>query len=185
MTADFVIAQHAMARARPEESLVEFAVREYSRMVYRIAYSVLRNPAEAEDAVQDLFLRMLRYENKMKGIESLKAWVARIAWRVAVERRGRLAHESTVGETASEDLPSKADGADDMLLDKERGEALERLIATLPDQLQHPLLLATIEELEPCEVAAVLGISEAAVRSRAFRARQILKKRMATWMGAR
>ncbi len=142
------MAETAIAAAQPGQDLVESAVRDHARLVYRIAYSVLRNPAEAEDAVQDVFLRVLRYGNKAARIDDRKAWLARIAWRVAVERRHRLADS-----------------------------------AALPDQLRDPLVLAMIEELPPRETAAMLGISEAAVRSRAFRARQILRDRMATWMG--
>jgi RNA polymerase sigma-70 factor (ECF subfamily) len=56
---------------------------------------------------------------------------------------------------------------------------LERLISALPGKLRGPLILSTIEEMSPREIAAALGISEAAVRSRVFRARQILREKMA------
>jgi RNA polymerase sigma-70 factor (ECF subfamily) len=55
---------------------------------------------------------------------------------------------------------------------------LERLIGALPDKLREPLILSTLEEMSPREVAATLGINEAAVRSRVFRARQILKEKL-------
>jgi RNA polymerase sigma-70 factor (ECF subfamily) len=57
--------------------------------------------------------------------------------------------------------------------------ALEKLIAALPVKLREPLILSTIEEMSPREVAGTLGINEAAVRSRVFRARQILKEKLA------
>jgi len=77
VTAHFVIAEQAIATAQPTkaESLLEFAVREHSRLVYRIAYSVLRDPADAEDAVQEVFLRVLRYGNKAARIKDWKAWL--------------------------------------------------------------------------------------------------------------
>ena len=62
---------------------------------------------------------------------------------------------------------------------------LEKLIAALPEKLRQPLILSTIEEMSPREVAAVLGINEAAVRSRVFRARQILKEKLADRLGKR
>lgn len=179
------MAEEAIATAQSREELLELAVREHARMVYRIAFSVLRNPAEAEDAVQDTFLRVLRYGNKTAAIQDQKAWLARIAWRVAVERRAKLAHSAARSDPATDDLPSKADSADRVLLERERGEVLNRLIAALPEQLRDPLVLGTLEELSPREVASVLDISEAAVRSRAFRARQVLRERMLTWMGER
>jgi len=185
VTADLVMAEQVMAAAGSEENLLESAVREHAQLVYRIAYSVLRNSSEAEDAVQDTFLRVLRYGNKAARVQDQKAWLARIAWRVAVERRSKLVHSSARDEAATADLASTTDSPDRVLMDKERRETLDRFIAALPEQLRDPLILATIEELSPREVGSVIGISEAAVRSRAFRARQILRERMATWMGER
>ncbi len=66
-----------------------------------------------------------------------------------------------------------------MLQGAQIGAALERLIAALPEKLRQPLILSTIEELSPRDVAATLGVNESAVRSRVFRARQILKEKFA------
>jgi RNA polymerase sigma-70 factor (ECF subfamily) len=59
------------------------------------------------------------------------------------------------------------------------GTQLEKLIAVLPEKLRAPLLLSAVDEMSPREVAATLGINEAAVRSRVFRARQILREKLA------
>src|SRR5262249_10002016 len=66
---------------------VERAVREHAQLAFRIAYAVLRNHHDAEDAVQETFLRVWRYSAKLAEIHDVKAWIARIAWRVAVDRR--------------------------------------------------------------------------------------------------
>ena len=87
MTAIATMASEVLALAQKDEDLLETAVREHSRLVYRIAYSVLRDHADAEDATQETFLRVLRYEKKFARIDNPKAWLARIAWRVAVERK--------------------------------------------------------------------------------------------------
>jgi len=180
-----MMADRVLAIGQTGDNVLESAVREHSRLVYRIAYSVLRNAAEADDAVQDTFLRMLRYGGKAAAIEDMKAWLARIAWRVAVERRGRLTKSAASHKLPSDDLASRSHGADRFLLETERKDALSRFIAALPDSLRDPLVLGAIEELSPREIAEVLDISEAAVRSRAFRARQILRERMTAWMGDR
>ena len=185
MTADLVMADRGLAATESSASFLESAVREHARLVYRIAYSVLRNPDEAEDAVQDTFLRMLRHGDKARSIEDLKAWLARIAWRVAVERRNRLAKPAQDAQVPVDQLPAQARSADRVLVENERNAALHRFIAALPEQLRDPLVLAAIEELSPREVAVMLGIAEAAVRSRTFRARQILRERMTAWMGER
>jgi RNA polymerase sigma-70 factor (ECF subfamily) len=161
---------------------LETAVREHSRLVYRIAYSVLRSPADAEDATQEIFLRVLRYGKKMTGIHDQKAWLARIAWRVAVERRknmAKLGENTNAGaDEAVATLAAPGHGADRALLEQERSMTLQRLIATLPVSLLDALVLSTLEEIAPREVATMLGISEAAVRSRSFRAREILRDKL-------
>jgi RNA polymerase sigma-70 factor (ECF subfamily) len=79
----------AMALARTEEDQLELAVRGQTRMVYRIAYSVLRNHQDAEDVTQETFIRALRARTKLAAVDDPQRWLARIAWRVAVERRNK------------------------------------------------------------------------------------------------
>ena len=85
-----VIADEAIAMARTGEDELECVVREHARMVYRIAHSVLRNHHDAEDATQETFVRVLRYRRKLAGVKDPRAWLARIAWRVSVEKRRNL-----------------------------------------------------------------------------------------------
>lgn len=164
------------------EQTLEKLVREHSRLVYRISYSVLRSHHDAEDATQETFMRVLRYSSKLSSVECAKTWLARIAWRVAVDRgkqRGRIKEvaledsEKPVVEVASSEA-----AADETVQGTQIGAALERLIEALPEKLRQPLILSALEELSPGEVAATLGINEAAVRSRIFRARQILKDKL-------
>ena len=178
MTAIATMASEVLALAKKEEDLLESAIRQHSQLVYRIAYSVLREHADAEDATQETFLRVLRYEKKFARIVDPKAWLARIAWRVAVERRRQVERSGTSAEAVENELPSREARADQILLERERSALLDRMIVALPDQLRDPLLLSTIDEISPREVAAMLGISDAAVRSRTFRARQILKDKL-------
>jgi RNA polymerase sigma-70 factor, ECF subfamily len=171
------------SRIESRDALLEALVREHSRLVYRIAYSVLRCHQDAEDATQETFMRVLRYGSKLTEVEDSKTWLARIAWRVAVDRsrrRGRTREfalddpEKPVAEVAS-----IANSADETVQGVQMGTVLEKLIAAMPLKLREPLILSTIQEMSPREVAATLGISEAAVRSRVFRARQILKAKLA------
>ncbi len=177
------LAQKALARQ--EEDQLETAVREHARLVYRVAYSVLRNPADAEDATQETFLRALRYGKRLAGIHDQKAWLARIAWRVAVQRRKSMAKAATDTEEGVETLASTGHGADRVLLEQERSAIMERLISALPSPLRDALVLSTLEEIAPREVASMLGISEAAVRSRSFRAREILRERLVALSASR
>jgi RNA polymerase sigma-70 factor, ECF subfamily len=162
-------------------------VREHSRLVYRIAYAALRQHQDAEDATQEVFLRVLRYRSKLAQVEDPKTWLARIAWRVAVERsqRRRATDSSIDSETTALDVPASGPIADAAMQQTQVAAMLEKLIRALPEKLRQPLILSTIEEMSPREVATVLGVNESAVRSRVFRARQILKEKLAERIGGR
>lgn len=178
MIAESVMPSKTMVVERPARDLVEALALEHSRLVHRIAFSVLRCPNEAEDATQETFLRVLRSRKQLAGIQDPRAWLARIAWRVAVERRRKAERVQRATENTADTVPSNQPGVDRVLLDQERYAILDRLIATLPDDLRDALVLSTVEEIAPRTIATILGISEAAVRSRTFRARQILREKL-------
>ena len=168
-----------------QDEAIEALVRRHSRLVYRIAYAVLRRHHDAEDATQETFLRVLRYSSKLVAVDDSKTWLARIAWRVAVDRakqhgcKREVALEGDDPERPIIEVASSQTPADEALHGNQLTRSLEKLIAALPEKLRQPLILSTIEEMSPREVAATLGINEAAVRSRVFRARQILKEKLA------
>ena len=181
------IAATETEQVEPQDTTLEALVRDYSRLVYRIAYAVLRCHHDAEDATQETFMRVLRYSSKLRDVENPKTWLARIAWRVAVDRAKHLpgkyevSLEDSAGATT--EIPSTAVGADESAHMTQLNTVLEQLIATLPLKLREPLILSTLEEMSTRDVAATLGINEAAVRSRAFRARQILKEKLTERVG--
>jgi RNA polymerase sigma-70 factor (ECF subfamily) len=175
-----VIVSDAMALARTDEDQVELAVRQHAQMVYRIAYSILRNHHDAEDATQETFVRVLKARRKLSAVDDPRKWLARIAWRVAVGRKGKSPDVSLeeVGQVVAR-LRSTGVPADDAVRGEEVAIALERLIPTLPRRLRDVVALSTVEEMPPPDIAGILEISEAAVRSRLFRARQILRDKLA------
>ena len=177
------ILNEAVAMARCDESALEVAVREHARLVYRVAYSVLRNHHDAEDATQETFMRVLRYGRKLKAVEDRKAWLARIAWRVAITRRKKLPEVPLDDVEASvEQLRSSLARSDDILVTEEMSALLGRLIEGLPAQLRDVVALSTLQDMASAEIAAILEVPEAAVRSRLFRARQILKKKLTAFL---
>jgi RNA polymerase sigma-70 factor, ECF subfamily len=179
--ADQAFVSEAVMLARTNEDVLESAVREHARLAYRIAYSVLRNHHDAEDATQETFIRVLRYRKKLEGVRDAKMWLARIAWRVAVER-SKKPPEVSLTEKDTEDaavqLRSQLASAEESAVGSQMSSLLSSLIAALPEQLRDALRLSTVNELSPAEIAEVLEISEASVRSRLFRARQILKEKL-------
>ena len=170
----------------PQDTALEALVREYSRLVYRIAYAVLRCHHDAEDATQETFMRVLRYSSRLRDVENPKTWLARIAWRVAVDRSKKRhgKHEVSLDSDSHDTgIPSPAIGAEEAVHGARLGIIMETLIAALPPKLREPLVLSALEEMSTHEVATTLEINEAAVRSRVFRARQILKEKLAQRVG--
>jgi RNA polymerase sigma-70 factor (ECF subfamily) len=166
------------------EDALEAAVREHTRLVYRIAYSVSRNHHDAEDATQETFLRVLRYRRKFEGIDDPRTWIARIAWRVAVEQAKKRPavsiSEKEIADGISQ-MRARRKTAEELAASSEMAKILDSLIAALPESLRDAIRLFTVEELLPGEIAQVLETSEASVRSRLFRARQILRDKFRAW----
>lgn len=169
-----------MTVAQAGSDALETAVRQHARFVYRITYSVLRNHHDAEDATQEVFLKVLRYGKRLEQVEDQRNWLGRIAWRVAVDRRKKSRIEvQDVGPDEIELLRSSVAGADELLLGAEMAKVMEKVMASLPEKLRDPMVLSTVEEMMPADISAVLGINDAAVRSRLFRARQAIKEKLA------
>ena len=176
----------AATAERSVGNAIEELVQAHSRLVYRIAFAVLRRHQDAEDATQETFLRVLRYSSKLAAVENPKTWLASVAWRVAVDhgrRHGRgVETPLDAPDGSAPEIASAEAQADDAVQGIQVGSLLEKLIAGLPEKLRAPLLLSAIEEMTPREIAATLDINEAAVRSRVFRARQILKEKLSQRM---
>lgn len=182
MVAGQAILSETATTVQSQEDALEDIVRQHARLVYRIVYGVLRNHHEAEDATQETFVRVLRYGKKLGKVEDHKSWLARIAWRVAVDRSKQHSRKREIPLESFakpfEELAFSEVGAEEAILGKQVGAQLERLIAALPEKLRAPLLLSANDEMSPREVASTLGINQAAVRSRVFRARQILREKL-------
>ena len=91
MTGQMVLQSTALAASDDDlalTKLLEDLAREHARLIYRIAYCVLRNHHDAEDVTQEVFLQAMRHKHKLSGLQEPKAWLARIAWRAAVARAG-------------------------------------------------------------------------------------------------
>lgn len=151
-----------------------------------MAYLALRDVSAAEEVTQDAFLRAWQ-RGRWRGLERPRAWLARVAWRLAQTRRKALARERRYGGPSApmpELAASTADGERD-LAGRQRLARVEALIAVLPRGLREPLELAAVADLETSEIAALLGISSAAVRRRLMRARQLLRQKLETEEGRR
>lgn len=162
--------------AREEVDLAAL-VETYAGLLFRVAHSVVRSRAEAEDVVQDVFVRVMERRSKLGEIREMRVWLVRIAWNLALDRRRRIRPEQfDVG--FAESLVGSELAADKALDEAQRMAAVLRELERLPKGERHVLLLAAVEELGTAEMAEVLGRSESAVRALLFRARTRLKERL-------
>jgi RNA polymerase sigma-70 factor (ECF subfamily) len=185
-----VPAQAFLSRAVPimdaAADPIESWVRLYARFVYQVAFAVLRNHHDAEDVTQETFLGVLRHQSELGAIGRPRAWLARIAWRLAVDRRRKAPEiplEAAAGAVA--ELRAGGVGVERLAADRQMLALLEGLIASLPVSLRDAVILSTVQEMSSAEAAVVLGIPEASVRTRLHRARQLLRQKLEAVLGSR
>lgn len=179
--AERVILSGILVSSEAAEQELEALVREHSRLVFKVAYAAVRNLHDAEDIVQEVFLRVLRGRERLSQVADMRAWLARITWNVAHDRR--RGQRETEGLNEVPEPRSRNASPEHSAERQEMADVVARMIAALPHELRDPLVLSTMEEMAGVEVAAVLGIPESAVRARVFRARQILKEKLAAYAG--
>lgn len=161
-----------------EVSPVATLVREHTGVLFRVAYSVVRNRAEAEEVVQDVFLRVLQKEKALAGVVEIRAWLVRVAWNLAVDRR-RRAKTDQMEAAFAEELVGRELTPDVALGQRQRYESVLRVLDGLPKLERQVIVLSAMEELGTAEIAAVMGKTESGVRALLFRARTRLKERVA------
>jgi RNA polymerase sigma-70 factor (ECF subfamily) len=152
-------------------------VEAYSAVMFRVAHSVLRSRAEAEDVVQDAFVRVLEHSNQLSEVREMRVWLVRIAWNLALDRRRRVRPEQMDAEFA-EALAARCVPADEAIDEAQRMRTVLREMDRLPKKEREVLLLSAVDELGTAELAAVVGRSESAVRALLFRARARLRDRL-------
>lgn len=156
---------------------VEALVVTYSSLLFRVAHAVLRNPAEAEDAVQDAFLRVLAHQHRLPEIEDMRVWLVRIVWRLALDRKRRIT-PGQLDEAFAQSLVARHLPADQALAEARELQRVLQTMDRLPRVERNVLLLCAVDEMNTSEIAAVLHKSESAVRALLFRARERLRERL-------
>lgn len=160
------------ALTREAEEFAALVERNSARM-FRVAYSMLRNAHDAEDAVQEAFLKLFRTDGWQR-MESERAFLARTVWRVALDRASLRKED---GDVAELEIAASAATPEEHAAGGDERQLLRQMIDCLPEDLRRPLVLSAIEEMTSTEVAEIMGIPEGTVRTRVMRAKAELKKR--------
>jgi RNA polymerase sigma-70 factor, ECF subfamily len=153
-------------------------VQRQSRFVFRVAYAVLLNSYDAEDAVQETFLKLYRNRG-WKQANNERAFLARVAWRIAMDlKRCLMSTSESPDSTPLNELTSPTPDPETAFTSVNEHASIHALINSLAEDLRVPLVLSTFEELNSREIGEILGIPEGTVRTRLQRARQMLREKL-------
>lgn len=177
-----------------EEAPIEVLLGRYQDKVYRLALSFTKNPADAEEVLQDVFLTVYRKIASFEGRSAFSTWLYRITVNTALMKlRGRGPAQESIDEYLPQFTKDGrharmvvdfTDGPEKLLLRKEREQVLREAIEALPPDYKVVLVLRDLEGLSNEEVAEVVGASVLAVKARLHRARLALRGRLERYVTA-
>jgi RNA polymerase sigma-70 factor, ECF subfamily len=170
--------------ARGEEMALRELLRRHNQRLFRTARAILRDDAEAEDAVQEAYLKAIRAIGTFRGEAKLSTWLTRIAANEALERLRKrkraivLPLEPDV-EPIHDDDAVQPETPEVSAMRAETRRIVERRIDALPEAFRTVFVLRMVEEMTVEETAEALEVPEATVRTRLFRARSLLRESLA------
>lgn len=173
-----------------ERELFEILMRRYNQRLYRVARGILGDDAEAEDVMQDAYVRAYHHLDQFAGRARFATWLTRIAVHEALaraRRRGRVVEIDAMTDTRKDSLPALASPERDperRAIDRNLKTVLEGAIDELPPSYRVVLLLRDVEGLSTASTAEALGLEVPAVKTRLHRARGMLRRRLAEQTGA-
>jgi RNA polymerase sigma-70 factor (ECF subfamily) len=173
-----------------ERELFEILMRRYNQRLYRVARGILGDESEAEDVMQDAYVRAYRHLDQFAGRARFATWLTRIAVHEALaraRRRGRVVEIDAMPDVRKESLPALRSAERDpeqRAVDQNLRVALEGAIGELPAPYRVVLLLRDVEGLSTAATAESLGLEVPAVKTRLHRARGMLRRRLAEQAGA-
>jgi len=178
---------------RGEADALKTVAERHGPAIYRVAFGITRNQADAEEVLQDVLLTLARRSASFEGRSALGSWIYRIATNAALnKRRGKRSELETPledflptfgadGHRAGDRTYLLADWSqnpEEELLSGERRRVLERAIDRLPEHYRVVLVLRDVDDLSNEEVAALLAESVSSVKSRLHRARMVLREQL-------
>jgi RNA polymerase sigma-70 factor, ECF subfamily len=165
-----------------ETAMFEIIMRRYNQRLYRVARAILRNDGEAEDVMQDAYVRAYEHLDQFAGKAKFSTWLTRIAVHEALARQHRARRYQEL-EPVSEREGDPMDRFASLALNPEQQASnseirrlLEEAVEKLPDSYRTIFMLRDVEEMSTTDAADVLEISEENVKVRLHRARALLRK---------
>lgn len=166
-----------------ETALFEILMRRYNQRLYRVSRIILRDDAEAEDVMQDAYVRAYEHLHQFAGKAAFATWLTRIAIHEALARKRRRGRHEELdalpmnGESMSI-MKSSAPNPEDATAASQARELLEQAIERLPENYRTVVVLREVEEMSVADTASSLGVTEAVVKTRLHRAHAMLRKEL-------
>jgi RNA polymerase sigma-70 factor (ECF subfamily) len=180
---DVEVVQRVLAGDLPSFELI---MRRYNQRIFRIARTIIHNDDEAEDIVQETYVRAFEHLHQFEGRAKFSTWLTRIAIREAAARRHRFNRMQLFAEEdsiTSRALVNKTPDEDHRSSMRELHDILSDAVHALPEQLRTVFMLRIVEGINTAEVAACLDMSEANVKVTLHRARTLLQNRIDQTLG--
>jgi len=167
-----------------ETALFEVIMRRYNQRLYRVSRVVLRDDSEAEDVMQDAYVRAYEHLDQFEGRAAFSTWLTRIALHEALARKRRrkpIQELDAMQEMKGDSMPilksSKPDPEAETAQAQVR-QLLEGAIQSLPEPYRVIVVLREVEEMDVAETAETLGVSESVVKTRLHRAHAMLRREL-------
>jgi RNA polymerase sigma-70 factor, ECF subfamily len=177
--------EELVARIRSgDTALYEILMRRYNQRIYRIALSIVRNPSEAEDVMQETYVRGFQHLGDFAGEAKFSTWLTKIAVYEALARVRRLSRTGAPKSSSDERLDmmdtvkTNEPDPERQAYDQELRLVLERAIDALPDNYRSVFVLRVVEGLDVNETAAALDIGVENVKTRLHRGRALLRREL-------
>lgn len=152
----------------------------YSSRIYNFAYRFLRNSEAAEDATQEVFVKMLKHASQFHGDAKLSTWLFSITANWCRDYLRKADNKAKEAEDVLYTIPAPSEHAPDRNLERRQDEQrIQRALSALTPEQREAILLSRYQGLSYAEIAQISGCSEGAVKTRVFRAMETLKKALA------
>jgi len=163
-----------------ESALFEILMRRHNQRIYRIVRGILDNDGEAEDVMQDAYVRAYQHLAQFEGRSTFVTWLTRIAMHEAFARMERLKRQTSLDSepvfTEMKSTTASTDNPEQAVANRELHDTLQSAILSLPPKYRIVLMLRDVEELTTSEAADVLEISPEAVKVQLHRARAMVRR---------
>jgi RNA polymerase sigma-70 factor, ECF subfamily len=165
-----------------ETAMFEIVMRRHNQRIYRVARAILRNDGEAEDVMQDAYVRAYEHLHQFAGRAKFSTWLTRIAVHEALARQRRSKRYEEVGPTSEREgdpmdrFASLTPNPEQQMSNSELRRLLEQAVEKLPDAYRAVFMLREVEDMSTTDAAYALEITEENVKVRLHRARALLRK---------